>query len=253
MCVSWDCYGLAGPKLYHHVVCSDQRTLRAIVRGVEVAAPMATRATPHPINRKKQLLQHTRLLSVSVDECCDDPDSIRLFIQACNAPKLTVWADLGVVSCWRDGENFRENRRRGKYSRVWGSTVSKVVLKNLSSWKADRTAWILSWEGMLPPADSVALVLSTSTIAVDPNSACKLAMWSHTYTELSIILDSEHSTPPDWPVLDDDRGWIRQLATSSCTSPPHGVLERSTSTLWMISPLREKTEQAGVPSAAVLP
>jgi hypothetical protein len=210
MRVSWECYDVVGPKLYHHVECSEQRTLKAIVRGVEVGALMASRATLHPINRKRQLLQHTRILSVSVDQCCDDPDSIRLFIQACNAPKLTVWADLVVVSYWRSGDNFMENRRQAKYSRAWGSTVNKVVLKNLSSLWTNLTAWIISSERILPPADSVALVLPTSTISLEGNEVCKLSTWSHAYTELSIILDSENTTPPERPVFDDGRGWVRQ-------------------------------------------
>ncbi|RSH92365.1 hypothetical protein EHS25_008780 [Saitozyma podzolica] len=171
MRVSWECYDVVGPKLYHHVECSEQRTLKAIVRGVEVGALMAS---------------------------------------PCNAPKLTVWADLVVVSYWRSGDNFMENRRQAKYSRAWGSTVNKVVLKNLSSLWTNLTAWIISSERILPPADSVALVLPTSTISLEGNEVCKLSTWSHAYTELSIILDSENTTPPERPVFDDGRGWVRQ-------------------------------------------
>lgn len=102
----------------------------------------------------------------------------------------------------------------GKYFRPWEVTVGTVVLKNPSSSWTVVTSWMLLWEGSLPPADRVSLVLPTSTIDVDRNDVRKLATWSEAYTELSILLDAEHSKPPDRRLLEDDQGWIRQTCNS---------------------------------------
>jgi hypothetical protein len=109
--------------------------------------------------------------------------------------------------------------------------IGQVVLKNLSSSRSFTTdfttVYIISWMGILPPADSVSLVLPTRIIYVDGNISSKLPMWSHAYTELSIILDSENTAPPDCQVLDDGIGFIPQTSDFLMffsTSPCHGTI-----------------------------